>query len=173
MGQQPNIELEIADLPRPTGHPAAPQGWKPDRPGELLAPGDVPWGGMYGTPGPDTGFVLRLVGSTTVPLGEHERRHDADVAIAALAAARASHFGRGPTRQDVAVAMLILGYDREGIPTSLLESIATDRGAWLANIGHDVSKAQALVGGVALETLASLPDALRVRMAGGERLIDL
>ena len=61
MGQQPNIELEIADLPRPRPAPDPARRWKPSRPGELHSPEEVPWGGAFGTTGPDTGFVYRLI----------------------------------------------------------------------------------------------------------------
>ena len=35
VGQQPNIELEMADLPRPRPKPQPAHGWVPGRPGEL------------------------------------------------------------------------------------------------------------------------------------------
>ena len=56
MGQQPNIELDIDDLPRDTHEPGAPSGWKPTRPGEILSPAAMPVGGVFGNPSPDGGI---------------------------------------------------------------------------------------------------------------------
>ena len=85
MGQQPNIELEIADLPRPTARPAPARRWSPSRPGEMNTPEDVPWGGAFGTTGPDTGYALSLVGQRDLVLAHGEHRANAEAAIAAVA----------------------------------------------------------------------------------------
>ena len=61
MGQQPNMPLTMADLPRPEPHPGPARGWRAGRPGDPSSPADVPWGGAFGTPGPDTGYALRLL----------------------------------------------------------------------------------------------------------------
>ena len=171
MGQQPNIELEISDLPRPRPAPDAARRWKPQRPGEMLSPAEVPWGGAFGTTGPDTGFVYRLIKEHTLEMAEGEDHHNAEAGIAALAGARASHFGRAPTGRDVDVAMTILGFASLGAPDSLIEGLRKDRQDWLANLGHDASRARALVAAVPIENLAAPIEDLRARMAAGERLI--
>ncbi len=171
MGQQPNIELEMADLPRPRPTPDAARPWKPQRPGELGAPRDVPWGGAFGTTGPDTGYALLLIRQRSIPLAPGEHRHNAEAALVALAGARASHFGRAPTSKDIDVAMMILGYEPNGFPDDLIAGLARDRQAWVSNLGHDAGKARALVASVPIENLAAPVEDLRVRMAGGERLI--
>ena len=171
MGQQPNIELEIADLPRPTGHPPAPRRWSPNRPGELTSPDQVPWGGAFGTIGPDTGYAMKLVRERTIPLGPGEHTLNAEIGIAAVAAARASYFGRAPTPGDVSVAMTILGYVPDGMPPDLLAQLATDRVRWMVNLGHDDAKVRQLVAGVPLENLAAPLEDLCARMERGERLI--
>ena len=84
MGQQPNIELEMADLPRPTEHPGAPRRWSPTRVGELGRPADVPHGGRFGNPGPDAGYALILLKDRDIPTAPGESRRDAIAAIAAL-----------------------------------------------------------------------------------------
>ncbi len=169
MGQQPNIELEMADLPRPTPVPAPPRRWAPKRPGELSSPEEVPWGGMYGTPGPDTGYVLRLLADEPLELGEHEKRADAVAAVAALAAARASRFGRAPTTADVGVAKVLLDYD--GQPTT--PEFIHARAAAVANVAHDATRAAALVGAVDPALLEETPDAVRSRRSSGEPLLTL
>jgi len=171
MGQQPNIELEISDLPRPRPAPAPARRWRPQRPGELTSPSDVPWGGAFGTTGPDTGYALRLVHDRTLALAPGEDRHNAEAGIVALAAARASHFGRAPTGVDIDVATTILGYAPEGLPDDLVASLVTHRVKWLANLGHDSAKTRVLVAAVPIENLAAPLADLRARMAAGERLI--
>ncbi len=173
MGQQPNIELDISDLPRPVAHPAPARRWRPQRPGELGTPEEVPWGGAYGTTGPDTGYVLRLIAERQVRTVPGETHHNAEVAIASIAAARASHFGRAPISQDVDAAMLLLGYDRRDLPDAVVDGIETVRPAWLANLGHDAAKARDLVAAVPLAVLVLHPDEIRGRMAAGDRLLDL
>jgi hypothetical protein len=172
MGQQPNIELEISDLPRPTPTTAAPRRWKPSRPGELGSPEEVPWGGAFGTAGPDTGYALKLVAALPIPLKNGERRHNVEAALVAIAGARASAEGRAPTDEDLDVAMLLLGFDVEGLPEDLVTGLETDRVEWLANLGHDNAKARALVTSISRDVLASSPDAIRQRMRSGERLVD-
>ncbi|MBT8198255.1 MAG: hypothetical protein HKN01_10480 [Acidimicrobiia bacterium] len=173
MGQQPNIELEHADLPRSVAKPSVPEGWSPARPGELNRPEDVPWGGAFGTPGPDTGFVYRLLAESAYEPGDGERGADVMAALAAVAGARASHFGRAPTVTDVKVAALILGYEADGMPQAVLDGLAADRGAWFADIAHKPGKARMLVGAIDLEVLAMGPDEIWPRVAAGERLVAL
>ncbi len=162
MGQEPNIPLRIEDLPRPTPQPDPARRWSPDRPGELHGPDDVPWGGMFGTPGPDAGYVLRLLHHAEFEPAQGEDRHDVEVALAAIAAARASHFGRAPTDEDVQVAMAILGLG-EGIPEAMRAGLAAKRPAWIANISHRPDQLRTLVAAVPRETLALGPDEVRTR----------
>lgn len=171
MGQEPNIELEIADLPRPRSTTDPARSWRPQRPGELSVPGDVPWGGAFGTTGPDTGYALLLIGQRDFPETGGEHRHNLEAGIAALAGARASYFGRAPTGKDVDVALTILGLAPAGLPDALITDLARDRSVHLANLGHDPAKARALVAAVSIENLAAPLDDLRARMAAGERLI--
>lgn len=173
MGQQPNIELEISDLPRPTSATAPPRRWKPSRPGELGSPDEVPWGGPFGTAGPDAGYALKLVAARSLDLGEAEHRHNVDSAIVAVAAARASHLGRAPTDEDIDVASLLLGFDGEGLPADLVAGLAADRVGWFANLGHDNTKSRALLNAIDIDVVAMSPAEIRSRMAAGERLLDL
>ena len=173
MGQQPNIELEISDLPRPTPVTAPPRRWKPSRPGELGSPDEVPWGGAFGTAGPDTGYALKLVAARRLDLGQSEHRHNVDAALVAVAAARASHFGRAPTDEDVDVASLLLGFDGEGLPVDLVAALAADRVGWFANLGHDNAKVRTLLAAIDIDVLSMSPAEIRARMAAGERLLDL
>jgi hypothetical protein len=173
MGQQPNIELEIADLPRPTARPAPARRWSPQRPGEMLTPDDVPWGGAFGTTGPDTGYALRLIGERELILAPGEHRANAEAAVAAVAGARASRFGRSPTAEDLNVALVLFGYDTTDLPDDLVASLAADRVEWFANVGHDSVKLRPVVAAIPLNVLESKSGAVRAQMATGRRLIQL
>ena len=171
MGQQPNIELEISDLPRPTARPAPARRWSPSRPGEMTSPQEVPWGGAFGTTGPDTGYALRLIGQRDVVLAHGEHRANAEAAIAAVAGARASHFGRAPTAEDIDDALILFGYDDLELPADLVASLANDRVEWFANVGQNTAKLRGVVAAIPLTVLASKPGAVRAQMATGRRLI--
>jgi len=168
VGQQPNIELEISDLPRPRPKTAPARAWKPDRPGELGTPADVPWGGSFGTTGPDTGYVLRLLASRPITLAAGEQRSNVDAAVVALAGARASALGRAPIGQDVDVALLVLGLEPDGIPTETLEAITAERVRRLPGLAHDPTRVRALVAAVPADRLRATPDELRAAVAAGE-----
>jgi hypothetical protein len=172
MGQQPNIELDISDLPRPVAAPAPARRWKPERPGDPGAPADTPWGGAFGTPGPDTGYALRLVRNRELDIREGESRRDLEAALTALIAARASLVGRAPTSHDVDVAMLLLGLDSGGIPAAVTEALAADRAGWITGAAHHPVKAGAIVAAVDPQVLLADPATVRSRMAAGDRLID-
>ena len=173
MGQQPNIELGLSDLPRPTATPAAARRWRPQRPGELGSPDDVPWGGPFGTTGPDTGFALKLVADRDLDLGDAEHRHNVDAGVVAVVGARASHFGRAPTTKDVDWALALFGFETDGVPAEVVETVRTERVYWFANLGHDAPKSRALVASVSVETMQSSADEVRARMAAGERLVGI
>jgi hypothetical protein len=166
VGQQPNIPLDMADLPRPTAHPGSPRRWSPSRPGELGSPDEVPWGGQFGTPGPDAGYALTLVPGRELDLAEGEGRNDAEAVVAALMKARASHFGRAPVAGDAEVAELILGY-RGG---AAIDTAA--RAAGVAGAAHHPARARAMVAAAAPDALVATPDEVRRRADAGERLID-
>ncbi len=158
MGQQPNIDLGIEDLPRPTAHPGAPRRWSPARPGELGSPEDVPWGGAFGTIGPDAGYALRLVAERDLHPGPGESHHDLERALTALITARASHGGRAPVGEDVEAAEILLGLDR---PDD--DDVTARRRAAIAGVGHSKARARALVASVDPDNLFATPDELRRR----------
>jgi hypothetical protein len=172
MGQQPNIELGYEDLPRPVPHPAPARRWKPTRPGEVTSPADMPWGGGFGTIGPDAGYVLRLIRERALELAPGEHRHNAEAAIAAIATARASRFGRAPINEDVDLACLLLGFDTDELPAELVEGLRRDRTEWFANLGHDAAARRVIVAAVPMAVLESKPGAVRAQMATGRRLIE-
>ena len=128
---------------------------------------------MYGTPGPDSGYAYRLIADRDLPLTERDDHHDTVAGLAALAAARASHFGRAPTGGDVEVACLLVGLSPDGLPEAVVSQLAEDRPAWCTGLAHHPEAARTLVAAVAIEALAAEPAEIRSRMAGGERLVKL
>ncbi len=171
VGQQPNIELEIADLPRPQRKPDVPQTWTPDRPGELGGPEDMMWGSGFGAAGPDSGYALSLVGRRDLEMAAGEHRQNANAAVAAVASARSSLYGRAPTGKDIDLALVLLGYDTKGIPTDITEELAQGRLEWFAAVGHHPGKLVDFVGSIEADVLLLTADQARGRLAGGERLI--
>jgi len=171
MGQQPNIELSIEDLPRPKPRPGVARRWSPQRPGELDNPSEVLWGGVYGTPGPDAGFVYKLIGGHPLALAEGERRPDAEAAVAVIAGARASKASRGPTRGDVDVARIVLALDPDhGSPKSRGEAAAV-RSPLIAGLAHHRSGAGRLLMAVPLDVLTAPVAEIAGRADGGERFL--
>lgn len=164
MGQQPNIELEASDLPRQKPAPGPARPWRPNRPAELNSPAEVPQGGPFGIIGPDSGYALRLVSELELSLLPGEHHHDAAASVAAIASARAAIDGRAPIADDVAVGMIVLGYDAE---SSVDAGILANRPNWIANVGHDAGKMRKIVADVPLDTLRLTPAELRQHVADG------
>ncbi len=167
MGQQPNIEIELSDLPRQEPEPAAPARWKPSRPGEIGAPGEVQWGGAFGRPGPDTGWALRLV-----RLAAFERSAHADEVqqiVATVAAARAGHFGRAPVPEDVEVALTLFGLRPDGL-SATGEELRRHRQRWITAAAHEKIKGKAFLASIPEELLTATPQELRALPALDEIL---
>lgn len=93
--------------------------WVADRPGDLA--GGQPLGPRLGYPGPDQGYVLKLVrrfeGKLVLTPGEHEA--DVIAGCCAVAMKRASLFGRAPMIHDLTVAFSIWGFLAEPDPEQL------------------------------------------------------
>ncbi len=142
MGQQPNIELEIEELPRPIPEPGPARAWRPGRPGEIQRPEDVPHGGLFGTPGPDAGFAFTLLERVELPLAEHEHRADTEAALGAIMIARSSHEGRAPATGDLEAARALTGLD-ERLPDDTRASMATYRKERFAGFAHDPERVKA------------------------------
>lgn len=157
----------MADLPVSKLEPEAARRWSPSRPGELGSPGEVPWGGPFGTPGPDAGYARTLAARRDLALVDGERRADAEAAVAAVASARASFFGRGPTPRDVEVAATILAYDRAGVPAAVADRVATERVGWVADLARRPHKAADLIASIQLEVLVGDLESVRAAVADG------
>ncbi|MCP4968300.1 MAG: hypothetical protein GY926_24095 [bacterium] len=171
MGQQPNIELEISDLPRPRKRPDPARSWVPDRPGELHRPEDMQWGAGFGTTGPDSGYARSLVAARDLVLADGEHRSNVDVAVAAIASARSSLFGRAPTGKDIEMVLVLLGYDNEGVPAEMTADLAAKRVNWFAAAGHHPANLHSFIALLSADTLRLTAGEARSQMAQGTALI--
>lgn len=101
--------------------PWLPDGWRPDRPGDLGA--HQPAGALFGYQGPDQGYAFRLVrqfaGKLHLQPGEQE--DDAMFGCLGVATKRASLYGRAPVVHDLTVAFTVWGFLDEEPPAELVE----------------------------------------------------
>ncbi|MDF1597823.1 MAG: hypothetical protein P1T08_17220 [Acidimicrobiia bacterium] len=161
MGQQPNIELEVDDLPRPTTEPGAPGVWKPLRPGEINSPADMHVGGVFGNPSPDAGWVIKLVRQA-----EYERDSGAiDSVVATVASARASVFGRGPVPDDVEAALIVLGLRVDGLPEVTRADLNRRRTMWLRKSAHETVPGRSVLDDIDRDFLHQTLDEIRAGIA--------
>ena len=155
MGQQPNIDINSSDLPRPTPEPGPARRWRPTRPGVIVSPDQMPRGGAFGTPGPDMGWALKLVRAADLP----DRSDGLESVLAALMAARASHFGRAPVPEDLEIARILAGFG-EGLPAEFVER----RGRWVEATAHEPSPGRTAVAEIDVDLLELKPDQLKRRL---------
>ena len=93
------------------------------------------------------------------------------MAIAAVASARSSLFGRAPTKKDVDLALVLLGYDAAGIDNAAAEALAEQRVRWFAAASHHPAKVNEFVAGLDRAVLELTAEQARARMARGEQLV--
>lgn len=141
MAQQPNVELSPTDLPTPVLEPAPARRQKIPRPGVITTPAEKPTGPGYGTPGPDTGWALRVVAKSDLPDGVTPRIRRL---LAALMGARAAYFGRAPTYGDLQLALHLVGLGEKRT-----DELAARRRRWLAAMSHERNP-----GGLAVDEAA-------------------
>ncbi len=153
MAQQPNIEVDRGRAPLAEPEPGPARRWTQSRPGEIATPDDVAWGGSYGTPGPDTGWALRLIGRTD--FDRSHRGRETEALLAAIVSARASRAGRAPIPEDVEVGLILLGL-REGLP----EKLADRRERWLDAATHERPRGATALREIAPALLDLKPEAL-------------
>jgi hypothetical protein len=158
VAQQPNIELDPADLPRRGLDPSPARRWSgKDKPGVITSPGQMPSGGAFGTPGPDTGYALRIIHHIAP-----QQDPRTEQVLAALMSARSASFGRAPVREDLDVAKLLCGMG-EGLPLQL----SARARKWINAVPHEKSKGRTAVAAVTVEQLKMKPNELRQDLVVG------
>lgn len=170
MGQQPNIELLSGDRPKGKLQRGAERRWTPRRPGEITSPTEMPSGGSFGRPGPDTGWGLRMIRAATFDRGR--RPDDLESLLSALVGARASRARRGPTWEDVDVALSLVGlhedYDPSGEPASRLAGL---RERWLDALAHDPWPGRSALAVIPVDILDDKPARVRERLLAEPALV--
>jgi hypothetical protein len=101
-----------------------------------------------------------------------EDRENANAAVAAVAAARSSLFGRAPTGQDIDLALVLLGYDAASSPEGVAAKLAERRIGWFTGAAHHPAKLVDFIARVSPDTLRLTADDARARMAKGEELVN-
>jgi hypothetical protein len=163
------VPMTRADEVRAAERMPVPDGWVPDRPGEVVTKGGPPQGRRFGATGPDQGFGLklaRLVADRAVlPAGEH--REDAVAGCLTVGLKRAARFGRAPVIYDMELAFTIWGY----LGGASAELIAFRR-ALFAGSSHDYWAQRGIADRVPDETLRLTPDQAAARLAEWRILVD-
>lgn len=123
--------------------------WRADRPGDL-PDGVQPHGALFGSPGPNVGYALRLVHriGAELLLAPGEDRHDAEAVVAAVAMKRAASYGRGPIAADVERAATLLGYRGGADAETIARRVDAVQGAH-----HEYARCRAVADQVDLERL--------------------
>ena len=106
-----------------------------------------------------------------IELAAGEHRHNANAAIAALATARASLFGRSPTKHDIDLALVLLGYNASGLDHAVVDELAARRLRWFAAVGHKPGRLTDFVARVDRAVLKLSAEEARAKMAAGEPLV--
>ncbi len=157
MGQQPNIELDASDLPRVGLEPGVARRSAGGRPGEITTPQEAVYGGSFGRPGPDAGWVVRVVKAAEFDRSER----GIEGVVASVAGARAAHNGRGPTSSDVEVALILLGLRPEGIPDDVVAQLSAARSIWLSKAAHEKVKGRSFLAQLSPGLLGADPERVR------------
>ena len=136
--------------------PRRPDSWKPERPGDLSGEGQ-PRGDQYGAPGPDQGYVLRLVSHFDGKLyANGEQLDDVHAGAVAVALKRASLFGRAPVVHDLRVAYTLWGFLDVAPPPELVQ-LRKGRFAGVAHPHHH-AELRRVADSVPDDTLRLTPD---------------
>ena len=130
----------------------------------------MPSGGSFGRPGPDTGWGLRMIQEASFDRGRRPRTLER--LLCALVGARSSHARRGPARQDVEVALSLLGLhdayrDSGGAP----EQIRLRRERWLDAVAHEAWPGMSALASIPVDLLTDTPERVRSRLVADPSLI--
>lgn len=153
MAQPEYVPLSAADRVRPSERLPQHGGWRQDRPGEVTNFGP-PTGKLFGKPGPDQGYALKLAesfhGTLHLAAGEHE--HDAITGCLGVGLRRASMFGRAPVVHDLTLAFTLWGFVGDA-PAELIEF----RAPLFQGVSHDYNRQREIVDRVNASTLRLAP----------------
>jgi hypothetical protein len=107
---------------------------------------------MFGTPGPDPGWAVKLVAKAKLPDDDPRLR---DV-VTGLVIARAAAFGRAAVKEDIDAALVLCGYGDESRP-----ELAERRRRWLAATAHDSRLGATAVAEIDPHVITAKPEQIR------------
>ncbi len=122
----------------------------------ITSPDQVTPGGLFGRPGPDTGWAFRIVRQAGLPADQMQ----GEAVLVTLMAARASLFGRAPVPEDLDVARILMGYEE----TASEQAVERGRG-WLRHSRHEPVPGAAAAEQIGSELLVMSPGDLRSALA--------
>ena len=158
----------VLDQPHYTSPDVVPEGWAPDRPGDIV--GFQPAGRRLGAQGPDQGFALtiahRLVPELQLQPGE--RSDDAVRGCLGIALRRASMYSRAPVVHDVRLAFTIWGFFLADPPADLAERRA-ELFEGVGRVNHHYAEGRRIADLVPEATLRLTPEAAAARMPAAWR----
>jgi hypothetical protein len=159
MTQPTFVPIAEADQVRPARHMHVPGAWTASRPAELVVP-ESPRGRGMGTPGPDSGFALRLARrfEHELQLDSDESEHDVLLGVALVASKRSALFGRAPSVYDVRFALNLWGFLDDAPP-----ELRASRRAAFSSISHDYVAQRNLVDTVGEDLLRLTPEEARFK----------
>lgn len=170
MGRQPNVELVEAERPVKKLTRAAEPRWTQRRPGEITSPSEMPSGGSFGRPGPDTGWGLSMIRAASFDRGRRPRA--VEKLLCALVGARASHARRGPVRQDLEVALSLLGlHGAYPVHGPAPEEIGRCREKWLDALSHEPWPGRSALAAIPVDLLNDSPERVRSRLLADPSLL--
>lgn len=162
MGQQPNIEIDAAERPRPAPDRGVERRWHPNRPGEISSPADVPDSAAFGRPGPDAGWAFKLI--RLADYDRTARNAELEPVLSTMVGARASHFGRAPVPEDVEVALTLTGLRATDLDPQVVDRLAGLRAEWLDHAAHEPTKGISALEAIPEDLLAETPIRIRSRL---------
>ncbi len=107
---------------------------------------------MFGQPAPDAGWAMRIINAAELPSEDPNLK----LVLAALMVARAAAAGRGPTGEDLEVALVLCGYGYEAKP-----EVIERRDRWVEAVSHDLRPGQTAVSEVDVELIVNKPEQVR------------
>lgn len=149
-----------------TSPPRLEDEWMADRPGELRTGQPDPDAGRMGAPGPDQGYVLKLlpVLRDEVVLVGRERLADVEAGGVVVALKRASLFRRAPVIHDLRIAYTVWGLlDADAAPELVAERTRRFEGVHLS--AHHYPEIRAVADAVPAATLLLTPAEVATRHA--------
>jgi hypothetical protein len=117
----------------------------------------MPSGDGFGTPGPDAGFAKTLISRDEID----DRSPELESVLSAIMVARASSFGRAPTRGDLEAAKAMCGIGGSNAP----EWVHERRSHWMHAVAHDKPKGSTAVSEVDRDLLGKSPEEIRSALA--------